>query len=232
MKVSLINVGDEILSGDIENTNAVWIARRLKELGSSLVKITVIPDDIDVIAEEIKNSKADYIIVTGGLGTTPDDVTREGVAKALNLKLEFNREALKCMERYIEKYGLTDQIKKMATLPEGSQIICNKVGAAPGFIVRNVIVLPGVPKEMMTMFEEISKIFAGEKEIVREVVTSAREMKISDLLEEFTRNFPELKIGSYPKENSVRIKISGKDDEKVRKAFEWLKKRLKKYEMP
>ena len=231
MRVSLITVGDEILSGDIENTNATWIARRLKELGSSLVKISVIPDDIEIIAEEIRNAKGDYIIVTGGLGTTPDDVTREGVAKALNLELELNDDALKCLERYIEKYGLTEQIKKMATLPKDSKVICNKVGAAPGFIIQSVIVLPGVPREMMSMFEEISEIFKGEVEHVEEIVTSAREMRISDLLEEIVNEFPEVKIGSYPKENQVRIKVSGTNKEAVEKVCRLLRERLRKYEM-
>ncbi|MBC7109685.1 MAG: competence/damage-inducible protein A [Archaeoglobi archaeon] len=231
MKVALITVGDEILSGDIENTNATWIARKLKELGSSLIKISVVPDDVEMIAEEIRSIEADYIIVTGGLGTTPDDVTREGVARALNLEMRLHSEALRCMERYIEKYGLNEQIKKMATLPEGSRIICNRVGAAPGFIVQNIIVLPGVPKEMISMFEEISELFVGEKEITEEVVTTTREMKITELLEKLTETFPDVKIGSYPKENSVRIKVTGKDEKRVQEVCNILRERLREYEM-
>ncbi|MBC7114738.1 MAG: competence/damage-inducible protein A [Archaeoglobi archaeon] len=231
MRVALITVGDEILSGDIENTNATWIARKLKELGSSLIKISVVPDDVEMIAEEIRSIEADYIIVTGGLGTTPDDVTREGVAKALNLEMRLNQEALECMKKYIEKYGLSEQIKKMATLPEGSKVICNRVGAAPGFIVQNIVVLPGVPKEMTSMFEEISELFRGEREITREVVTTAREMRITELLEELTRTFQDVKIGSYPKENSVKIKITGRDEKRVQEVCNILRERLKEYEM-
>ena len=98
MDFIVISVGNELLSGDIANTNATYIARRLTRKGHKVVKMIVIPDDVNVIAEEVRNASADFVIVTGGLGATHDDVTTEGIAKALQKTRALRRCAKRSKE--------------------------------------------------------------------------------------------------------------------------------------
>lgn len=161
-------IGDELLAGDIENTNATYLAKRLTDLGSIPEKIITLPDDVSVVASEIQNCE-DKIIITGGLGPTPDDKTREAVARALNKKIVRNKIAEKIIKEKIRRKGIKEKVRienvlRMADLPEGCRLIENDVGVAPGFIIENrIFVLPGVPKEMKVVFEKTKEYFKGEK---------------------------------------------------------------------
>lgn len=156
----IVTVGNEILIGRIVNTNASWLARRLTLIGFRVHRIVTVPDSVDEIAEEVGRgvARARVVITTGGLGPTYDDITLEGVARALGRRLVLNKEALRMVEEFYSARGLplTEERKKMAMLPEGARPIPNPVGAAPGSLVRlgGVIVasLPGVPREMEEMF--------------------------------------------------------------------------------
>lgn len=159
-KAWIITVGNEILIGRIINTNASWLAKRLTLLGFQVDRIITVPDRIDDIAEEVGRgvARARLVITTGGLGPTYDDVTLEGVARAIGRRLVLNEEARKMVEEFYYSRGLplTEERLKMARLPEGAKPIPNPVGAAPGSLVevKGVIVasLPGVPREMEEMF--------------------------------------------------------------------------------
>ena len=161
-KAWIISVGNELLIGRTINTNAAWLGRKLTFLGFEVERIVTVPDSIDDIAEEVSRAlgRAKVVVTTGGLGPTYDDVTLEGVAKALGLPLEVNSEALDMVKRFYEAKGLelTEHRVKMARLPRGAKALPNPVGAAPGSLVEAggsvVISLPGVPSEMKAMFEE------------------------------------------------------------------------------
>ncbi|MEB3860851.1 MAG: nicotinamide mononucleotide deamidase-related protein [Desulfurococcales archaeon] len=156
----ILTIGNEILIGRIVNTNASWLASRLTLLGFRVARIITVPDDVADIAEEVGRAvaRARVVVTTGGLGPTYDDVTLEGVARALGRRLTVNDRALDMVRRFYEARGLelTEERVKMAMLPEGAEAIPNPVGAAPGSIIDHggalVISLPGVPSEMKEMF--------------------------------------------------------------------------------
>jgi nicotinamide-nucleotide amidase len=170
VQMEIICIGNELLIGKIVNTNASWMAKRATSLGIAVKRITVVSDDVSEIVTvtiEALKRKPRFIITTGGLGPTFDDKTLEGIAKALNRKLEVNENALKMVkEKYeafakegrMEKVELTQPRVKMAKLPEEAEPLHNPVGTAPGVRINVkgtcLIALPGVPSEMEAIFEE------------------------------------------------------------------------------
>ncbi len=220
MDAMVICVGDELLTGDIEDRNSAWLARQLFDLGTDLKKITVIPDIADIIAAEIRDARADAIIVTGGIGPTHDDVTRYGVAKAAGLPLIRSEEAIKVVERKGRKLAPAAYV--MADIPEGAEIIPNPVGAAPGFIVDGrIYVFPGVPSELIAMFPLVADRFKGKKMVVEWLITGRKESDIVAPLNEAVSLFPRVSFGSYPSD-VVKIKMKSRDAEAVKQAKEWL----------
>ncbi len=167
----IICVGNELLIGKIQNTNAYWLSKHTTQLGANVTRITVIQDDIEEIGKcicEAISRKPNFIVTTGGLGPTFDDKTFEGIAKALNRKLELNLTALaivkqKCIE-YAKKRQLSTEIEltpprvKMATFPAATEVVNNPIGTAPGMRVEVagtvLFALPGVPSEMEAIFIE------------------------------------------------------------------------------
>jgi molybdenum cofactor synthesis domain-containing protein len=171
MDIEIICVGNELLIGKVKDTNAHYIAKQVTQLGANVKRLTVIQDVVEEIANVINESVArrpQLIITTGGLGPTFDDKTLQGIAKALNRKLEVNPKALeivkqKCVE-YAKKRGLPTEIEltpprvKMATLPEKTEVVNNPIGTAPGVRIEEggtvLFALPGVPVEMEAIFDE------------------------------------------------------------------------------
>ena len=217
MRAAVINVGDEVLAGDTVNTNASWLCTRLSENGVSVERIVVAPDDIEAIAEEVgRLSKAyDSVVVTVGLGPTPDDVTAEGVARALDLSVKVTNETRKTADGYSG-----DVSEEETAVPEGASLIPNIEGVVPGFVVENVFVLPGVPSEMKAVFGEIEDEFKGEEVSVTYVETDEPESELLGRIEEARNRFG-VDIGSYPGDDGVRLKLMG-DEEAVKEARAWL----------
>jgi molybdenum cofactor synthesis domain-containing protein len=169
--IEFICIGNELLIGKVENTNAHWLATQATALGATVRRVTVIQDIVEEIAlclQEASARNPHFIITTGGLGPTFDDKTFQGIAKALNQPLKINPQALemvrtKCTE-YAQRRGLTQEIEmtpprtKMAILPENAQPLSNPVGTAPALKVQIgssiLFALPGVPYEMMTIFTQ------------------------------------------------------------------------------
>jgi molybdenum cofactor synthesis domain-containing protein len=169
-QIEIICIGNELLIGKIVNTNAHWLAKRATSLGMTVKRVTAVSDDVAEIATVVRESlkrKPKLIITTGGLGPTFDDRTLEGIAKALNHKLEVNQKAFGMVRKKYETYAKEGKIEeveltpprvKMAKLPEGSKPLLNPVGTAPGVETKVggtfLIALPGVPSEMDAIFEE------------------------------------------------------------------------------
>ncbi len=225
MDFIIISVGNEILSGDINNTNAAYMARKLTRLGHRVRKIVAIPDDVDVIADEVRkaSSEADFVLVTGGLGATHDDVTAEGVARAFNRDLELNRKVYEWLSKFTKN---DSAVKKIASVPRGSEIVWNDVGAAPAFIIENVAVMPGVPAEMENTFGKILKKFESGNYYEEIVRVEGFEVGIVDKLNKIVQEFPDVQIGSYPKSGYVLVKFSGNSEEKVKEAVNKFKRLL------
>ena len=224
MNVALVSVGDELLTGDTVNTNATWLGEKLDERGVDVERITVVPDRVADIARVTTEYAAEYdaAIVTGGVGPTHDDKTLAGVAAAVGRSLETDEAVLEWLteEGGYSRDGLTDGT---AELPEGSRPLHNTVGVAPGCVVENVYVFPGVPEEMKAMFESVAPEFDGEKRHAEFVVVDEPESALIDRFREIQERF-DVKVGSYPGEN-VRVKIQGTDEAEVGAALSWLRER-------
>jgi nicotinamide-nucleotide amidase len=161
MKAEIISIGTELLLGQLTDTNAVWIAERLSEVGVDLYFRTTVGDNVGRIANAIQHAltRADIVITTGGLGPTVDDVTREAVAQATGRDLVLDENLLAQIQRLFEKWGRTMSANnvRQAYIPRGATPIENPVGTAPVFIVEHegkyVVSLPGVPREMKHLME-------------------------------------------------------------------------------
>ncbi len=211
---AILTIGNEIVSGDVVNTNASWLAQRLEVLGAKVRLVAALPDEIDEIAQFVRECApgVDFLLVTGGLGGTPDDLTREALAAAFHLQQE-------------EIPALADELRarftrdpeyaaRWALLPAGSRPLANPRGGAPGFVVENVYVLPGLPAEMEAMFDAIAEEFRGDPPIASWRRTyRTRESEIVGLLAEATDRWPDVLVGSYP-----RFAASGPEVEVVLKS--------------
>ena len=224
MDIAVVCVGDELLSGDTVNTNAAWLGERLTERGASVERTTVVPDRIADIARVVNEYRAEYdaVITTGGLGPTHDDMTMEGVATAFGRDVETNEAALEWLDGE-GGYHAADLATGTADLPAGAEPLHNTEGVAPGCVVENVYVLPGVPAEMKAMFETIEDEFEGERRHTTEVVVDEPESALVERFAELQERFG-VKVGSYPGE-FVRVKIESTDEAAVSAAAAWLRER-------
>lgn len=161
MKIEIITTGDEILSGNIVDTNTAWISDKCWSLGFLVAKHTTVGDDREAIISTVLNSKTnDVVIITGGLGPTSDDITNESVADAFGKKLILDKSSLKNIEKMLFNYGrgMNESQTKQAYIPEGAKALENNVGTAPGVQMKvgktMYFILPGVPKEMEQIFDD------------------------------------------------------------------------------
>jgi molybdenum cofactor synthesis domain-containing protein len=230
---SLVSIGNELLSGDTINTNAAWLGQELEELGISVTLMAVLPDDIERIGEFVRGEAphADYVIVTGGLGGTPDDVTREGISAAFEAQ---QAEVVDLAERLRKRFPADrEYAARWAQLPTGARPIENPLGGAPGFVIQNVYVLPGLPAEMKAMFHAI----VGELRTERPISSWRRtyettEARIVGVLEAMGDRYPGVLLGSYPKFHpegaTVEVVVKSSDPEALQSAIDWLEPALEK----
>ena len=225
--IEIVCIGTELLIGKTLNTNALWLAKRITSLGLNIRRITTVHDEIREMSQTIQETlhrKPVFIITCGGLGPTFDDKTLEGIARALGRQIETNKDALKMVEekyeRYlkegiIEKTELTPPRIKMAKLPEGAKPLINPIGTAPGVFIKQadttIIALPGVPAEMMAIFEDsvvpLLKVAAGDK-IFFETSLDVREVMESDiapLIDRVMHDNPYLYVKSHPSHTGEKV---------------------------
>lgn len=228
----VLTVGNEIVSGDVENTNASWLARRLGELGLEVRLLAAVRDSVDEIAAFLRDEAehADIVIVTGGLGGTPDDLTREGVAAAFGVPTEEIPDLAERLRERFGKRGLGDYAARWARLPRGSVALENPLGGAPGFLLGNVYVLPGLPSEMMALFDTIADGFRGAPIGAWRRRYPTGEGQIVTVLEEATRRHPAVMVGSYPSfldtGPEVEVVLKSSDADALGEAAAWLEAAL------
>src|SRR5712691_11699745 len=217
MRVEVLTVGRELLIGKTVNTNAHWIGGRLARLGSRLSRTTTVDDDLREISSSLRESlyrKPEFLLVVGGLGPTPDDMTLAGIAKGLRRRLALNREALRMVADHYAEIGrgdlkLTSARRKMARLPWGATPLKNTAGTAPGVRLEAgptiIFTLPGVPREMKSIFKR-----SAEGEIrerlgnlhTRTVILKLEgifESTLAPILKRTMRRYPNVYIKSHPK---------------------------------
>ena len=227
----ILTIGNELVSGDVLNTNASWLATRLEALGVHVRLLAAVPDEIDAIAGFIREHApgVDVLLVTGGLGGTPDDLTREALAVAFGVGQE---EVAEVAERLRERFRRDPEYAaRWALLPVGSRALENPLGGAPGFVLGNVYVLPGLPAEMEAMFATVEEELRRPRPIRswrRRYRT--RESAIVGVLEAMGERHPGVVVGSYPTFGDdgpqVEVVVKSSDPAALAAASAWLEQAL------
>lgn len=201
MKAALIIIGNEILSGRTKDKNLAYLAEWLNEIGIQLYEVRVIRDDEKEIIDcvNLLRKKYDYVFTTGGIGPTHDDITTESIAKAFNVELETNPEALEILQSYYKEGELNEARLKMTLLPKGAELVENPVTKAPGFKMENVFVMAGIPSIMQGMLEGAKAFLKiGNKMTSKSIDVFMPESYVAEELSKMQDNYPEVEIGSYP----------------------------------
>ena len=236
--IEIINIGDELLIGQVVNTNAAWMAEQLNLAGFSVRRITAIADDRAAILTALDEAgkRAEVVLVTGGLGPTRDDITKEALCEFFGTKLVFSQEAFEGVERLFKARSLrvTEMNRKQAEVPEGCRLVPNRNGTASGMwfegrrtpdggrLTADVISIPGVPFEMKSMMTdfivpELRKKFRPGAVIHRTILTQGiGESFLADILEPWETRLPKgIRLAYLPQPGIVRLRLTGTgDDEK------------------
>jgi molybdenum cofactor synthesis domain-containing protein len=228
---SIVTIGNELVSGDTVNTNGSWLAARLEALGVDVLLIASLPDEEERVAALVRAqaAEADVVLVTGGLGGTPDDITREAIAAAFGVPQEEQPEVA---ERLRARFrGDPDYVTRWAQLPAGSRALENPLGGAPGFVIGNVYVLPGLPSEMEAMFETVAAELGGGSPIGSWRRTyRTTESRIVSVLEAGGERYPAVKVGSYPSFGAegtfVEVVLKSSDPDTLAAARAWFEQAL------
>ena len=221
---AIIVIGNEILSGKVVDTNAPFLTRELRAIGVTLKRILTIPDEVDEIAEAVKEFRPRYDVVftSGGVGPTHDDVTMEGIAKGLGRRL-VRHPAIEGRLREFYKEHVNDARLKMSEVPEGAELLVDGRLGFPTVKCENFYILPGIPELFEQKFEALRERFTATPYTLRVVYTREGEGSIAEHLNATLAAFPELLLGSYPKlshpEYTVKLTLESKDPEYVDRAL-------------
>lgn len=199
---ALVVIGDEILSGRTHDKNVAQVASWLQVQGIRLAEVRVVPDVEDRIAEAVNALRAvhDYLFTTGGIGPTHDDITVDAVAKALGVPVIVHPEARAILEAYYAtRGGLNPARLRMARVPEGADLIPNKMSGAPGIKAGNVFMMAGVPAITAQMLDALTGTLEGGAPLLSETIGGwIQESAVADILREVEKAHPKCQIGSYP----------------------------------
>ena len=228
---ALLVIGNEILSGKVVDTNSPFLAMELRALGVDLERILTIPDDVELIANEVSrmSSDHDYVFTSGGIGPTHDDLTMEGIARAFDRELELNQSMMDRIER-AQGTPPNESQRKMALIPADAQVIDAGDLWFPVVIVDNVHIFPGIPKLLQKKFHSIRDRFRGVPFELRRIYVKRHESDIAEQLNELLGEFPALMLGSYPQidqsEYQVLLTLESRDADYLRRAQQSLLSRL------
>jgi molybdenum cofactor synthesis domain-containing protein len=221
----ILVIGDEILSGRTKDKNIGYIAEYLTTIGIDLRQVRVVADDEAAIVEALNALRAryTYVFTTGGIGPTHDDITAECVAKAFGVPIDHDPRAVAIMQERYAAMGteMNEARMRMTRVPQGADLVPNKVSAAPGFWIGNVIVMAGVPSIMQAMLDEVApKLRTGVKMLSETVRANCREGDVGTELGEVAKAHPQVMIGSYPFHDEKRgpntnIVVRGRDPAQI-----------------
>jgi len=211
LNAAIVIIGNEILSGRTQDVNVANISTWLNDLGVKLEEVRIIPDIESIIINTINQirKKFKYIFTTGGIGPTHDDITSKSIAKTFKVAYCYHPEAYRILENYYEKGKFNAGRRKMAKTPKNASLIYNPSSAAPGFYIKNVYCLPGVPSILKSMLGGLNnKIIGGTKILSKTISLRTVESEISIPLEKVQNKFKSLDIGSYPFFQQGKIGVS------------------------
>src|SRR5580692_9832737 len=222
---AILVIGDEILSGRTKDKNIGYIAEYLTNIGIDLKEVRVVPDEEPEIIAALNALRARYVYVftTGGIGPTHDDITADCVAKAFGVSLDYHPKAVEMMKaRVAETGGVMNEARmRMTRVPAGAELVFNKISAAPGFWIGNVIVMAGVPNIMQAMLAFVTpQLKTGTRMLSESVRADSREGDIGTELGMLAKQHPDVVMGSYPfiDENNVantHVVVRSRDPQKL-----------------
>lgn len=212
-------IGDEILSGRTKDKNIGFLADYLTALGIDLKEVRIVPDEKPEIIGAVNALRAryDYVFTSGGIGPTHDDITAESIADAFGVALNLDPRAVAIMEPHYPPGQFTPARQRMARIPEGADLIENKVSKAPGFRIENVHVMAGVPSIMQAMMDALApSLKTGKKMLSQTVAADMPESRIAERLAAIQDAHPQTLIGSYPRATdgkfTTQIVIRSRDE--------------------
>lgn len=232
----IIVIGNEILSGKTRDENSSYLARELRELGVDVRKISVIPDEVNLISGEVRkfSSSYDYVFTTGGVGPTHDDLTMDGIAAAFGHAIRRHPDLELTLRQYYSQ-DIVDANLRMADIPEGARLVGGKGLWFPVIAVENVFIFPGVPEILRRKFERIREMFREAPFYLREVYLRADEGRIAGILHSVLAAFPDLLLGSYPyfdnPQYSIKLTLESKDSAYLERAHAMLIGELAKIQL-
>ena len=227
----ILVIGNEILSGKVVDTNSPYLCKELRGLGVDVERIITIPDEIEIIAQYVRELSAayDFVFTSGGIGPTHDDLTIDGIAAAFGRSLVFS-ESIGERLRRASKSEPNESELKMAQVPTGAVLIDSGDLWFPLVVVENVYIFPGIPELLRKKFDSARERFRGVPFVLRRVFVRAMESEIAEDLHALLGEFPELHLGSYPKiqEESFRVLLTleSRDERYVQRALDSLLARL------
>jgi molybdenum cofactor synthesis domain-containing protein len=200
---AVLVIGDEILSGRTKDKNVGYLADCLTEIGIDLKEVRIVPDEESAIVAAVNalRGRYTYVFTTGGIGPTHDDITAESVAKALGAAIDYHPRAVEIMRARVAQGGgvMNEARMRMTRMPVGATLVLNKISAAPGFWIGNVIVMAGIPSVMQAMFEYVApRLKTGSKMLSDSIRADCREGDIGTELGAIAKKFSDVVIGSYP----------------------------------
>ena len=199
----LLVIGDEILSGRTKDKNIGYTAEYLTAIGIDLKEVRVVPDDEPEIVAALNALRAryTYVFTTGGIGPTHDDITADAVAKAFGVPIDYNTRAVEILRARLAQTGgvMNEARMRMTRMPAGAELVLNKISAAPGFRIGNVIVMAGIPAVVQAMLEYVTPQLKTSAKMLSETVRAdCREGDIGTELGAIAKAHPDVIIGSYP----------------------------------
>ena len=229
VSASLLVIGDEILSGRTVDQNINFLAKNLSEIGISLKEVRIVGDSENeiILAVNELRKKFDYVFTSGGIGPTHDDITSLTIAKAFDDDLVLNEVAYKILIQHYGKNNVNEARLKMAYIPKTASLLDNPISSAPGFRIKNVFVMAGIPKIFQAMFEASKPYLKqGQKIESIEIKIKLTEGLIAKSLTELQKKYPAISMGSYPFDGGTSLVFRSSDIDLLRIATTEMKEIL------
>jgi molybdenum cofactor synthesis domain-containing protein len=228
---AIVVIGNEVLSAKVTDLNGPWLSQELRALGVELRRIETVPDEIPLIVDAVKRAQehGHWVFTSGGIGPTHDDVTIAALAQAFDRKVVIDPKSLELLER---KFGarMNPALRRLAEIPEGSQLIWDEVSLFPVITLERVVILPGVPMLFREGFARLRERFRAAPIFSRAVYLALGESRLAEHLDATVAAFPSIAIGSYPRfdeaDHRVKVTFDGRSLDEVARALLFFVTRL------
>ncbi|MGM0575097.1 MAG: competence/damage-inducible protein A [Myxococcota bacterium] len=221
---AVVVIGNEILSGKVDEQNAAYLIRRFREVGVRLRRVVIIPDDVEDIGRTVRemSERHDVVCTTGGVGPTHDDITVDSIARAFNVPVERHPSLVSLIQGHFGA-ATTEAHLRLAAVPAGAEIIGGPAPPWPTVLFRNIYIFPGIPNLMAAKFEAIVDRFVGQEVFVGALEVAGGEAAVCDDLDRIVAAHPRVEIGSYPRHEGgrwlVRLTVEGVDRDEVEQTW-------------